>query len=421
MKRPYGTGQIYEKSGAYYGRWRTADGRRRNRRLGPKRATGSSQGLTRAMAERALRQLQESDLRAGPSSDDGRGRTVDEAVDALRDRIAVEGGRKSYRQNCESMQRVHISPALGSRRVADVSTAEVEALARSMLRRGLAPKTVRNAITFLHGAFALAVERSWCMTNPVTRAARPRRRRSGDASPDLQFLTVHELEAVLAAIPNEVVRREPAPTRRGRRGPAPPPPPDVLGPVLRVLILAAAVTGLRQSELLGVRWRDIDLSAHRVRVRNAFVRGEHSSEGKSDLSTRRSVPMADWLARRTRQPGELRTPFDHDDDLVFAHPERGKPLDRTKVSRRFKAACREAGRPGDPLPRPPAHVRHFARGLRRAAASDPGIPRPRGPEDNADLRPLRAGGVGGRHGQLCVPAWTERRTVTSTAVPRARR
>ena len=65
MKRPYGTGQIYEKSGAYYGRWRTADGRRRNRRLGPKRATGSSQGLTRAMAERALRQLQEAELRAG--------------------------------------------------------------------------------------------------------------------------------------------------------------------------------------------------------------------------------------------------------------------------------------------------------------------------------------------------------------------
>jgi integrase len=341
MKRPYGTGQIYEKAGAYYGRWRTADGRRRNRRLGPKRATGSSQGLTRALAERALRQLQEAELRVGPPSDDGRGRTVDEVVDALRDRIAVEGGRKSYRQNCESMQRVHISPALGRRRVAEVSTAEIEGLARSMLRAGLAPKTVRNVITFLHGAFALAVERGWCMTNPVTRAARPRRRRSGDASPDLQFLTVPELEAVLGAIPNEVVRREPAPTRRGRPGPAPPPPPDVLGPVLRVLILAAAVTGLRQSELLGVRWRDIDLSAHRVRVRNAFVRGEHSSEGKSDLSTRRSVPMADWLAREL-VAWRHRTPFDNDDDLVFAHPERGKPLDRTKVSRRFKAACREA-------------------------------------------------------------------------------
>ena len=184
MKRPHGTGQIYVKSGAYYGRWRARDGRRRNKRLGPVRPPGSSEGLTRAMAEQALRRAQE-DEPAAPVADDGRGRTVNDAANALRERLELQGARKSYRQNCESMQRVHISPAMGSRRVGEVST-------------------------------------------------------------------------VIAAIPNEVVRRTSAPTRRGRRGPSPPPPPDVLGPVLRVLILAAAVTGLRQSELLGIRWRDID-------------------------------------------------------------------------------------------------------------------------------------------------------------------
>ena len=41
MKRPYGSGQIYEKSGAYYGRWRTLDGRRVNRKLGPVRNPGA--------------------------------------------------------------------------------------------------------------------------------------------------------------------------------------------------------------------------------------------------------------------------------------------------------------------------------------------------------------------------------------------
>jgi integrase len=230
---------------------------------------------------------------------------------------------------------------MGSRRVAEVTTADVEAFARSMLRRRLAPKSVRNVITFLHSVFGLAVDRAWCVTNPVARAARPRRRRSGDASPDLQFLTVDELAAVINTIPNDIVHRIPAPTRRGRRGPAPPPPPDFLGPVLRVLILAAAVTGLRQSELLGLRWRDVDSSAARVRVRNAFVRGEHSSDGKSDLSTRRSVPMAGWLARELEY-WRSRTPFNDEDDLVFANPQLGKPLDPSKVTRRFKAACRDA-------------------------------------------------------------------------------
>ncbi len=211
MKRPYGTGHIYEKSGAYYGRWRTPDGRLRNRRLGPIRTPGASDGLTHAMAERELRKAQESELAVMPVADDARGRTVDDAANALRDRLELQGARKSYRQNCESMQRVHISPAMGSRWVTEVTTADVEALARSMLRRGLAPKSVRNVITFLHSVFGLAVDRGWCLSNPVARAARPRRRRSGDASPDLQFLTVPELEAVIAAIPNEVVHRTPSP------------------------------------------------------------------------------------------------------------------------------------------------------------------------------------------------------------------
>ena len=160
--------------------------------------------------------------------------------------------------------------------------------------------------------------------NPVAGAARPRRRREGDADPDLQFLTLPELDAVIAAIPDLVVDR------------------DALGPVLRLVILVAASTGLRQSELLGLRWKHVDTSAQRIRVRNAWVRDEHSGEGKSDLSTRRSVPMTDRLATDLRK-WRLRTVFGDDEDLVFAHPELGTPLDRTKVTRRFQAACEEAG------------------------------------------------------------------------------
>jgi hypothetical protein len=65
------------------------------------------------------------------------------------------------------------------------------------------------------------------------------------------------------------------------------------------------------------------------------VRGEHSSEGKSDLSTRRSVPMADVLAIELVCWSQ-RTIYNADNDLVFGHPQTGRPLDRTKVSRRFK-------------------------------------------------------------------------------------
>jgi integrase len=154
--------------------------------------------------------------------------------------------------------------------------------------------------------FTLAVENGWTATNPVTRAARPRRRRHRDADPDIQFLTLEELDAVLSVMPDSPVQPEPAPTRRGRRGPAPPPPMDVLGPVMRVLVFVAASSGLRQSELLGLRWRDLDWQARRIRVRNPLVHGEFSSDGKSDLSTRRSVPMTDEVhdGRRGLAPAD---------------------------------------------------------------------------------------------------------------------
>lgn len=341
-KRDYGTGSIYidPKRNAYYGRWRTADGRKLNRKIGTVRARGESDGLTRAEAERRFRKMQEAEERR-PRPAAGERRTVDDAADSLRSKLAIQGSRKSYLQNCESMQRVHISPRIGSKPVDRVTTAQVEAVAEQMLQAGLAPKSVRNLITFLHSVFEHAIDKGWAVENPVRRAARPKRRRSGDADPDLQFLTLEELDRVIGAIPNEVVTREPAPTRRGRRGPSPPVPPDVLGPVIRVIVLVAAATGLRQSELLGLRWRDVDWEARRIRVRNAFVRGEHSGDGKSDLSTRRSVPMADLVVAALRAWSE-RTPYRAPDDLVFAHPETGRPVDRTKLSRRFKEACGDA-------------------------------------------------------------------------------
>jgi integrase len=339
-RRSRGTGHLYVKHGAYYARWRTSSGRYVNRKVGPVRVRGTSNGLTRAAAERELRKLQ-AEAEGMPPAVLERV-TVSDAGNALRRRLGIEGARTSYLQNCESMQRIHIAPRLGAQPVADVSTQQVENLARSMLSAGLASKTVRNVLTFLHSVFEEAIRLGWARENPVRRAARPRRRRAGDADPDLRFLSVAELSRVLAAIPDHAVSRPPAPTRRGKSGPAPPPPPDVLGPVLRVIILAAATTGLRQSELLGLRWRDVDFVAQRIRVRNAFVRGEHSGEGKSDLSTRRSVPMTDALADALRV-WSGRTIFASEWDLVFAHPQTGNPLDRTKVTRRFQAACRAAG------------------------------------------------------------------------------
>ena len=64
-------------------------------------------------------------------------------------------------------------------------------------------------MVFLSSAFTLAIENGWTTGNPVARAARPKRRRHRDADPDIQFLTLSELDAVLAVIPDDVVHGEP--------------------------------------------------------------------------------------------------------------------------------------------------------------------------------------------------------------------
>src|SRR3954447_546643 len=338
-RRAYGTGQLYAKHGSWYGRGRTSDGRRLNRRPGAVRSTGEADGLTRREAERAFRRLQDDEERH-PTTRAVR-HTVNDAADALRQKLALIGSSRSHLRNTDRMQRLHIGPALGDRTLAKVTRRDVEQLGERLLARGLAPKTVRDVIVFLNAVFEHAIDLEWTRENPVRRAARPKRRRAGAANPDLQFLTLEELAAVLRAIPDEVVVREPAPTRRGRRGPAPPPPDDHLGPVLRVLVLTAAMTGLRQGELLGLRWRDVDWGAQRVRVRQAWSRGEFTG-GKSALSTRRSVPLADRAVAEL-DAWSQRSIYTAEEDLVFAHPLLGTPLDASKVSKRFKQACRDAG------------------------------------------------------------------------------
>ncbi len=110
-------GQLYVKHGAYYGRWRSATGRSLNRRIGLVRAPGTSEGLTWTQAERQFRELQRSeDLRPTPPRD-ATAPTVDDAASSLRRRLQIEGARASYLENCESMQRVHISPRIGTRRL----------------------------------------------------------------------------------------------------------------------------------------------------------------------------------------------------------------------------------------------------------------------------------------------------------------
>jgi hypothetical protein len=81
-KREYGTGTLYVgNDGCWYARWRTRDGRRPHRKLGPARTSGRRDGLTKKEAEAKLRELVLAD-NAGERCHDGAAPTVKEMGDA---------------------------------------------------------------------------------------------------------------------------------------------------------------------------------------------------------------------------------------------------------------------------------------------------------------------------------------------------
>ena len=309
----YGLGELREQGSKWYGRWRSPNGTKRNRSIGTVRKRGGHEGLSRAEARARLRTMMAEDA-AGPVAVTGV-TTVQTLGSELLERLASKGRSRSTLEAVESHVRVHLDPFFGDTPIEKIGRVEIERFIARERRAGLAAKSVRNYLGTLHSIFDLAIRHELIGHNPCRVVDKPGTASSVDD--DIHFLTLDELEAVLRCVQA-----------------------DDVGRVERVLWLTCALVGMRMGETRGFRWRDIDWVASRVRIRQTYVRREFKAP-KSKRSSR-SVP----LARRVARDLELlsrETAFRGDDDLVFAHPHTGKPLDGSKCLKRYKQACRAAG------------------------------------------------------------------------------
>jgi integrase len=117
------------------------------------------------------------------------------------------------------------------------------------------------------------------------------------------------------------------------------------------VIYTAVSTGLRQAELLGLRWRDIDLDLQSISVCRALYKRRgvcEFKEPKTSHSKRRvsmTAKLADYLKEYkggreslSLHLGRLLKP----DDLVFSNMD-GKPLDPGVLSHNFARIVKRAG------------------------------------------------------------------------------
>ncbi len=151
---------------------------------------------------------------------------------------AVPNNKPSEVKSKRMILDLHLVPALGSLRLGEVGSGEIERYKAAKLRDGLSPKTINNHLIVLRRMLAVAEE--WGLVDRV-----PRVRWLKVPDSDFDFLTFEESRALVAASEAE----------------------------WRTMIIVAAKAGLRQGELLALRWRDVDLAAGKIVVRHSVWSG----------------------------------------------------------------------------------------------------------------------------------------------------
>jgi len=217
--------------------------------------------------------------------------------------------------------RNHLVPELGRHVLVDLRPGEVQAFLNAKVAAGLAPRTVAYFRNVLRQALGHA-ERTELVGRNVARLVRPPRIPRREVRP----LDPDEARVFLGAI-------------RGDR--------------LEALYLIALACGLRQGEILGLTWGDLDLEAGTIRVRRALQRIEGAFafvETKSTTSRRivalPAIVRAALITHRERAAtaGAGRHRLEGFEDLVFT-TTLGAPLDGINVTRRFQRILRSAGLP----------------------------------------------------------------------------
>jgi Phage integrase family len=165
-------------------------------------------------------------------------------------------------------------------------------------------------------------------------------------SKTLRFLDHDELERIVSTpLPEsdqELVAAFPPSRKKDRPSEfGGPQPVRDWWPVLRLLILIAAMTGMRPGELRALRWSDFDYRAMKIRVRREYVRGQY--DNAKSLGSERGIPLAARLVTELDEHHQ-RTVWNQDSDLVPAHPHRLDTRPPRKARSRSRPSPRRGGR-----------------------------------------------------------------------------
>ena len=220
--------------------------------------------------------------------------------------------------------RQHILPSLGKFQLRDLKPEHIQQLYNQMVKKERGLRTVQLVHSVLHRALVHAVKLGLISRNPDDATTPPKPKLK-----EMQFLDENQVQQLLIT----------AQVRNDR---------------FYALYYLAIATGMRQGELLGLKWLDLDWEQGFLQVKRQLSRKKGGGFELTAPKTRSGVRRIDLgentlqVLRKHRQQQFIKMQMVgekwQDNDLVFPS-EIGTVINRANLLKMFKSLLKEAGLP----------------------------------------------------------------------------
>ena len=222
----------------------------------------------------------------------------------------------------EQLIRSYIVPIIGNIKIKDLRPEHIQGLYNQLLEQKVGVHVVRKIHTLLHSALVQAVKMGTIPRNPADAVMQPT-----EPSKEMKILDENQVSQLLVSV-------------SGHRWEA--------------LFYLAVTTGMRQMELLGLKWTDVDWIKQTIKVERQLVRPDGEGIQFAPTKTkfgRRSVDLG------SRAIEVLRRHYEHQHVVRMAAGEKwqehgliftnsiGGPIHPRNLLRDFKILLRRAGLP----------------------------------------------------------------------------
>ncbi len=205
----------------------------------------------------------------------------------------------------------HLKPYFGNIKITRINYDSVESFISHCYENKVTIPTLRKILINLGAIMTYACRKRYIDYNPVRDVEKPKGRSENKGEEELNILNPQQCKLLFENTPELKYK---------------------------TLFMTAVLTGMRQGELFGLKWSDIDWFNRQIHVSRTFNHGRFY-EPKTKTS-RRKIDLAPQLVKRLRE-WKLACPTS-ELELVFPN-ESGKPLSPINmVRRKFEPALTKA-------------------------------------------------------------------------------